>query len=322
VRQRSTVTAPRSEHQAARTPVAPVRSWRTRREPRASGLLFAGPALALYVVFTLVPFGYAVYLSFFNWSGVGPLQFVGFSNYVALWQQPAIAASFLHAAILVLFFAGLPVVIALGLTALMTHAPIRGLAVYRTLLFLPQIVALVAVAAVWDWILGSGGPVNTFLRAVGLHALAVNWLGSFTWTLPAVGIIGGWVGYGFAMVVFMAGVQKIPRSLYEAARIDGAGAIREFFVVTLPGLRNEFTVVLVLTITGALTTFDIVYILTGGGPGTSTTVPAYSVYNLAFSEDQVGAAAAVGVVLSLIVFAVALIVLRLSRSEEERAHAR
>lgn len=291
------------------------------REPRLIGIAYATPALVLYGMFVVVPFGYALFLSFFNWGGAGPLSFAGLSNYVAIWKEPLLLSSFFHAGILIVFFAAVPIAIALLLTALMTRAPIRGLTAYRAILFLPQVIALVAVAVVWEWILGPDGPLNGLLRAVGAGALAQTWLGSFTWALPAVGIIGSWIGYGFAMVVFMAGVEKIPQSLYDAARIDGAGAIREFFAVTLPGLRNELTVVSVLAVTGALTTFDIVYIMTSGGPGTSTVVPSYDIYNLAFTDFRVGTAAAMGVFLAIIVFAVALVIMHLGRSEEEGTDA-
>ena len=176
--------------------------------------------------------------------------------------------------------------------------------------------APVAIAVVWEWVLGPNGPVNGFLRDIGAGALAQPWLGSFAWALPAVGVIGSWIGYGFAMVLFMSGVEKIPTSLYDAARVDGAGPLREFFTVTLPGLRNEVTVMSVLAVTGALTSFDIIYVLTGGGPGTQTVVPAYQLYTLAFSDFRVGTAAAMGVVLGTIVFILAVVILRLGRGDE------
>ncbi|MDA8263968.1 MAG: sugar ABC transporter permease [Actinomycetota bacterium] len=260
-----------------------------------------------------MPFTYAVYVSFFNWSGAGPLTFAGWSNYTQIVENPQLLSAFYHAGILIAFFAVLPIVIALLLVALMTRVAIRGLTFYRTILFLPQVIPLVAVAVVWEWVLGESGPVNAILRAVGAGSIAQAWLGSFTWALPAVGIIGTWIGYGFAMVIFMAGVEKIPQSLYDAARVDGAGPVREFFSVTLPGLRNEILVVAVITITSALTTFDIVYIITLGGPGTSTVLPAYSAFTLAFTNFQVGAAAAMGVALAVIVFIVALGIMALGR---------
>ncbi len=290
-----------------------VSQHRRRLEPKAVGYAYIAPATAMFAVFLLVPFTYAVYVSFFNWSGAGPLTFAGWSNYTQIVENPQLLSAFYHAGILIAFFAVLPIVIALLLVALMTRVAIRGLTFYRTILFLPQVIPLVAVAVVWEWVLGESGPVNAILRAVGAGSIAQAWLGSFTWALPAVGIIGTWIGYGFAMVIFMAGVEKIPQSLYDAARVDGAGPVREFFSVTLPGLRNEILVVAVITITSALTTFDIVYIITLGGPGTSTVLPAYSAFTLAFTNFQVGAAAAMGVALAVIVFIVALGIMALGR---------
>lgn len=296
------------------------RNWlrpNSTREPRRVGYAYVLPAMTVYGLFVLLPFMYALFLSFFNWGGVGPLVFAGFSNYLNIFKQPELVGSFIHSVILVGFFAALPIIIALFLTAVLTRVPIRGLPFYRAILFLPQVVALVAVATIWEWILGPDGPLNDVLRSAGLGSLAQTWLGSFTWALPAVGIVGSWVGYGFAMVLFMAGVEKIPPSLYDAARIDGAGPLREFVAVTLPGLRNELTVVCVLTITGALTAFDLIYVMTLGGPGTSTYVPAYSLFLLAFTDYQIGAAAAMGVVLAILVFGIALLVLRFARTEKE-----
>ncbi len=279
---------------------------------------YVTPALGLYGAFVILPFGYALFLSFFNWGGAGPMSFAGLANYQAILNEPELASSFIHAAILVIFFALVPVVVALGLSAIMTRSAIKGLTFYRTVLFLPQVIPLVAVAVVWEWIYAPSGPLNAILRGIGAGGLAQAWLGSFTWALPAVGVIGSWIGYGFAMVLFMAGIEKIPQSLYDAARIDGAGPVREFLAVTLPGLRNELTVVSVLNVTGALTTFDVVYVMTDGGPGTSTVVPAYDVYNLAFIDFRVGTAAAMGVVLALAVFVIALVIMRIGHSEDGR----
>ena len=161
----------------------------------------------------------------------------------------------------------LPIVIGLLLAAAMSRARVRGLALFRTILFLPQVIALVVVAVMWRMIYEpDGGLLNRAWR-VGLGGLAQDWLGDFSLALPSVGLIGTWVMYGLAMVLFTAGVQKIPQSLYDAARMDGAGPVREFFAVTLPGLRGEIAVALTLTTIEALRNFDLVYITTGGGPG-------------------------------------------------------
>ena len=219
--------------------------------------------------------------------------------------------TFGHALVLVGFYAVLPLILGLFLAALISRMRVRGVSGFRAALFLPQVVALVAVGVVWRWILAPDGPLNEGLRAIGLGSLARPWLGDFTWALPAVGLVGTWVTFGLAMVLLVAGVQKIPTSLYDAARVDGAGAVREFFVITLPGLRNEIVVVLVLTTTTALRSFDLVYVMTAGGPGTSTSVPSYRLYTAAFQTGEAGLGAAIGIVLALAIFAFAFVITRL-----------
>src|SRR5207247_3667717 len=195
-----------------------------------------------------------------------------------------------------------PVSLALVLVAVLSRATIRGQAGFRTVLFLPQVIPLVVVAVIWRMIYApEDGPLNRSLRAVGLGSFARPWLGDFTWALPAVGFVGTWVMLGLALVLFMAGVQKIPQSLYDAARVDGAGAVREFFAVTLPNLRGEIAVALTLTTIAALRNFDVVYNTTSGGPGEATSVPAFQVYTRAFETGQVGSAAAVGISLTAII---------------------
>jgi raffinose/stachyose/melibiose transport system permease protein len=152
--------------------------------------------------------------------------------------------------------------------------------------------------------------LNSALRTVGLGGVARSWLGDFHLALPALGLVGAWVEFGLCVVLFLAGIQKIPISLFEAARVDGAGRVREFFAVTLPALRGELAVALTLTMIYALRSFDLIYVATSGGPGTSTTVPSYLVYQNAFANGRVGLAAAVAVVLTILIFAVAFVVTR------------
>src|SRR3954454_17593660 len=151
---------------------------------------------------------------------------------------------------------------------------------------------------------GDDGALNRVLGWFGIEGK--SWLGGFNLALPAVGFVGTYVYFGLAMVLLTAGVQKIPTSLYDAARVDGAGPFREFLAVTLPGLRGEIAVALTLTTIYALRNFDLVYITTHGGPGDSTTVPAFQVFTRAFESGQVGSAAAVGITLTVIIFAISV----------------
>ncbi|WP_055551699.1 carbohydrate ABC transporter permease [Streptomyces sp. NBRC 110028] len=280
-------------------------------EPRAVGYLYILPALLVYAVFLLYPFGQSVWLSFLHWDGLTAATPAGFGNYRDLFGDPALRAPFAHALVLLVFYSALPVAIGLLLAAAMSRVRIHGMTFFRTVLFLPQVLALIVVAVAWRSILAPDGLLNDTLRAVGLGSLARPWLGDYTWALPAVGVIGTWVGTGLCMVLFLAGVQRVPRELYEAARMDGAGAVREFFAVTLPALRPHLAVALTLTIIAGLRNFDLIYVTTSGGPGNATSVPAYEVYHRAFETNQVGSAAAVGVALTVLIFALTVTVSRL-----------
>jgi raffinose/stachyose/melibiose transport system permease protein len=289
----------------------PSSSERPPGEPRRVGYLYVLPALLFFGAFVLVPLGRAGWLSLFEWDGLSEKEWVGLDNYADVVSDPELRRAFGHAAVLLIFYSLLPICLGLLLAGLVARTRVRGLALFRTILFLPQVIALVVVAAMWKMIYDpANGPLNRALRAVGLDSLEQNWLGGFDIALPSVGLIGTWVMYGLAMVLFMAGVQKIPPSLYDAARVDGAGPVSEFFAVTLPGLRGELAVALTLTMIAALRNFDIVYITTAGGPGTATTVPAFQVYQRVFEFPRVGSAAAVGICLLAVIFVLALLINR------------
>ena len=284
-------------------------------EPRLVGYLYVAPALVVFTLFLLVPLGYAVQLSFFEWDGLGLGTWVGLDNYVAVFTDPELRAPFRHALVLVCFFSLLPVALGLVLAALMMRSPIRGAGFFRTVVFLPQVVALTVVAVVWRQIYAPEGPLNDALRAIGLDGLARGWLGDPDWVLVAIGLVGAWVGTGLCMVLFLAGLSKVGRELYEAARLDGAGLVREFWSISVPAVRGELAVALTLTMVAALRTFDLVWLTTRGGPGTSTITPSFLLYTKAFAVGDVGAAAAIGVVMAVTCLLVALVIVRLVERE-------
>lgn len=279
--------------------------------PRAVGYLYVVPALALYAVFLLFPFGQTVWLSLLHWDGLSVATWAGTENYRALLTDPSLRAPFAHALVLLLFYAVLPVAIGLVLASALTRFRVRGMTFFRTVLFLPQVLAMVVVGVAWRAILAPDGLLDDTLRLVGLDGLARPWLGDATFALPAVGVVGTWVETGLCLVLFLAGAQRIPRELYEAARLDGAGALGEFRAVTLPGLRPQIAVALTLTIVAGLRNFDLIYITTSGGPGNATSVPAYEVYHRAFEIGDVGSAAALGVGLTVLIFVLSVAVARL-----------
>lgn len=280
---------------------------------RGVGVALVAPALVVFVLFAFLPFLHSVYLSFFRWNGISSPVPVGIDNYVRILTDPGTSVAFLHALVLILFYGGVTTAIGFTLACLMGSARIRGMKVFRTLLFLPYVIAPAAVGVVWRWLLSPEGPFNTLLRAVGLGGLARPWLGDFDWALPSVGVIGTWMLYGVVMVLLLAGVQRIPLELYEAGRLDGAGPVRLAWAITMPSLRAELAVVLVLTTTTALRNFDLIYVTTRGGPGTSTVVPSWLVYREAFVAGNVGSAGAMAVILTLVVGILCAVLLPLAR---------
>ena len=287
-------------------------------EPRRVAYLYLAPAFVFYLLFAFGPLVYTTWLSFFDWDGLTVGTWAGLDNYDEVLSDPDIRASFVHSFELIFFYAVLPCALALLVATLIAHSQVRGVTFFRAALFLPQTIATVVVALAWKWVYAPEGPLNEALDAFGLSGISRGWLGDFTWALEALGLVGTWVMFGLCLVLFLAGIQKIPQSLYEAARVDGAGRVREFFAVTLPGLRGELAVALTLTTILALRTFDLIYVSTQGGPGTTTTVPSVLVYQNAFSNGRVGLAAAVAVVLTALIFVVAFGITRIVDRDPSR----
>lgn len=273
------------------------------------------PALLLYTFVVLVPAVQSLNYSVYRWDGVTSAVFVGLDNYLAFFTDPLLAQAIEHIGVLVIFYALFPIVLGLLSAALLARFRRPGFAVFRWVIFLPQVLTSVVVAVLWKQLYGPDGPINAALQAVGLGALTRDWLGDFDLALPALGLVGTWTTFGLCMVLFVSGSAAIPTTLYDAARVDGAGMVREFFAVTLPGLRPQIAVALTLTVTAALRTFDLVWLTTRGGPGTSTITPSFLLYTKAFSVGDVGAAAAIGVVLAAACLLVALVIVRLVERE-------
>ncbi|QQR37559.1 sugar ABC transporter permease [Devosia oryziradicis] len=286
---------------------APRVSDTTRRLPllqgsRLTAWLFIAPAALAYSAFVLVPLGMSLYYSFLRWDGIGKARFHGLTNYITVLTDADLLQIIGNAFQLVLYFTVIPVGLGLAVASVIRGqmAGRFGTAT-RTILFLPQVIPLVAAGIAWSWMFASTGLVNQTLKAIGLSSWTRGWLGDFVWALPAVGIIGAWVLLGLCTMLLVTGITKIDPTLYEAARLDGANPWQEFRHVTLPGLRQEIGVCITVTVIAALASFDIVYISTQGGPGITTTVPGLEIYRLAFAHRQVGLASALAIVLMVLV---------------------
>ena len=244
------------------------------RDVRLGGWLFVLPALAAYGLFVLWPIVQTFKYSLYRWDGVAPAEWVGLDNFKSVFTDHDLVSALEHAFQLIIYFTGIPVVLGLIVASVMRRVASRRISsAGRVVLFLPQVVPLVAAGIAWSWMLASDGVINQALSAIGLGGVTRAWLGDFGTALPAVGVIGAWVLLGLCTVLLYAGMSKIDPTLYEAAQIDGAGQVREFFSITLPSLRQEIGVCVTVTVIAALSAFDIVFISTRGGPGEATMVP-------------------------------------------------
>lgn len=278
------------------------------------GWAFVLPALFMYTLFVIVPFLMSVQYSFFRWDGIGDMRWVDFNNYATVLEDSDLLGTIFNAFKLVVFFSFVPVTLGV-IVASVIHRVADGRlgAVARTILFLPQVIPLVAAGIIWGRLLSLQGLVNQLLRSIGLDHLARAWLGDFDWALPAVGLIGIWVLLGFCTVLLWTGMSKLDVALYESARIDGAGWLTELRRITVPLLKQEIGVCITVTVIAALAAFDIVYVTTAGGPGNTTAVPGVQIYILAFTQQRIGLASALAVLLMILVLVVILPIQRLSR---------
>jgi raffinose/stachyose/melibiose transport system permease protein len=278
---------------ATDTPVAQRRGIRARlRDRRISGWLFLLPLIVFNVVVVLIPSVFAIWYSFTDWTGIsGNASFIGLDNYVNLMRDPEFVAGLVHNVLWTLFFLIVPM--AMGLFgAFVLSRIVRFRLLFRTLYFIPYIVASVVNSSIWRSILDPQNGLGNLLH--------INPLGDPKLALWAVEFVNNWAWWGFLVVVFFAAMQGVDQSLYEAARMDGAGAVRQFYSVTLPAIGPTFAFLGLMTVIWSFLAFDYVFILTQGGPAGSTDLLSTVAYRDAFTNLQGGYASAIGVVMALI----------------------
>jgi multiple sugar transport system permease protein len=289
-----------------------LRLWRRacQRDDLLAALICLLPAALIFGVFNIFPILYSGYLSLLEWDGLSPNRvFVGLANYVDL----ARSGDFWNSLGVTLYYmVGITVLgIAAGLiVALALNRGIRALPFYRTVYFTPVITSTVAAAVIWKYLFDPGsGFVNVTLRSAGLPAPA--WLASTVWAMPAIILVGVWKRLGFNLVIYMAGLQGIPREYYEAAEVDGAGTWARFRYITLPLLAPITMLLVIMSVIDSFLVFDQVFIMTGGGPLGSTDVIGLFLYRYAFRYFKMGVASAVGWVIFAVIFAITLVQWRL-----------
>lgn len=262
---------------------------------------FIAPAALLYVVFVLFPFFNTIYYSLTDWNGAQATKpFIGLDNYGRLLQDPLMWLSLQHNLIWIAIGTLTPVVIGLVLATLVSSG-IRGRVVFRTAFFMPVVLAPVVVGIIWSWIYNPlFGPINTVLRAIGLDSIARGWLGDLTWALYALLLAGLWAYFGFCFVILLAALQNVDMELHDAAKIDGANTFQRFINVTVPQLAPVLTMLTAYTLINGFNVFDIVYIMTRGGPANATEVLATYTYHMAFKQNEVGYGASLTMVITVL----------------------
>lgn len=277
------------------------RGWRNA----LIGWSFILPNLIGFVVITLVPVIAAFALSFASWDGFNPPQWVGLKNFRRLLNDDATMTALRNTVYYAAGHVPLTMLAALGL-ALLLNRKMRGVAFFRAVAFFPYITSLVAVALVWNMLFNPEfGPVNQLLQVFGI-AHGPGWTTSTSWAMPAVIVTSVWRDMGYYMILFLAGLQAIPKELYEAAEVDGAGAWQRFRAVTLPGLRPTTFLVLILLTVQSFKVFDLIFVMTNGGPGEATLVLSQQIYQTGIVDGEYGYASAISVLLFLLVLVLTL----------------
>ncbi|MEY2698952.1 MAG: hypothetical protein RL720_908 [Actinomycetota bacterium] len=281
------------------------------------------PGLIAFTIVVIVSFVWNIYLSFTKWNGLGAPKWIGFDNYAKLMVDETFWQSFLHSVVFIFAMAIVPT--ALGLiiaSALFDYISPRfgnpTSAAARAGFFLPQIIPIPIAGLLWTWMLSSQtGIVNKVLTDWGHPEWAQNWLGDANWAMFSVTIVLIWIQVGYTIVIFMSGLARADQSVHEAAAIDGASWFQRFRIITLNQLAPEIAVVLLTTTVAALKVFAPVYVMTQGGPGTATTVPAYYSYFNFIQTSKVGYGAAISTVLALLLIVMSLIIFRYQNKQGE-----
>jgi len=281
---------------AATPPSLHRRRSKLARRNLLIGWSFILPNFLGFALLTLVPIVVLFYMSMTNWNVFGTANWVGFANFQRLIGDGSFRIALLNTLYYSVLHIPLTFAVALGI-ALLLNGKLRGVAFFRTAAFFPYITSIVAIAIVWNLLFSPDyGPINEVLRFFGLDN-PPGWLTSSRWAMPAVVIVSIWRDMGYYMILFLAGLQTVPRELHEAARMDGANAIQRFISVTLPCLRpTTFFVTVMLTI-NSFKIFDLILVMTEGGPGQSTLVLSQFIYIKGFKESQFGYASAASVAL-------------------------
>jgi len=280
----------------------------TRRN-RLIGYAFLLPNILGFLIFICFPVIASFLMSFTEWNGFGDIAFTGLDNYKRLIADESFRVSLTNSLIMMVVTVPLTLMLAI-LAAVALNKGIKGLKIFRTAIFLPHITATIAVAVVWQLLFNpTMGPINGVLRSIGIDN-PPTWLASPQWALFSVIIVSVWQHIGYYMVLYLAGLQGIPKDLYEAAEIDGAGKLAQLVKITVPMLSPVIFFTVIMGIINSFKVFDLIFLLTKGGPGNSTQVLVYDIYYTAFQRYEYGYASAMAYVMFAIILLITIIQFR------------
>lgn len=263
--------------------------------------IFVFPALLGMLIFIIIPIFFSFGLSFAKWDLLNPIQFVGLDNYKEIFTEPLFGKILLNTVVFALATSFFGVIIPLILAAIM-NSKIRGADFFKTAYFLPFITPIIVIGIVWEWIFDPNiGLLNKVLQ---VH---INWLYDPHWAMPALIIVSVWKLIGYNMIIFLSGFSGISNSMFEAAKIDGANPVETFFYVTIPLLSPTIFFVVIITAVSSFQVFDLIYLMTQGGPLDSTNVLVYAIYKNAFEYFNAGKASAIAYVLFVIILVLTLL---------------
>lgn len=280
------------------------------KEQTKWGYIFIAPGIVGFLVFSLGPMLYSLFLSTMEWNIITPMKFVGLSNYISLFQDSLTWKSLAATGLYALF--SVPMIIVIDfLVAMLLNSKVKGISIFRTIFYIPSIIPLVATCAIWMFIYNhTYGFLNGILRALNLPVM--QFLDSPKSVIPCLAVIALWCS-GNTVIIYLSGLQSVPRHLYEAAEIDGAGKINTFFNITVPMMTPIIFYNIVMAIINCLQTFTQAYIMTDGGPANSSLFFSLLIYKNAFKYQRMGYAAALSWILFLIVGALTLAMFASSR---------
>lgn len=283
----------------------------SRLRSRFFPYLLVAPYLIVFAIFIGYPIGRAIFISFHDWGIFGPNGFVGFGNYIALFNESRFWRSLMTTTQFALIFVPMIMVVSVVLAVLL-HRSLPGIGLFRTAFFIPLVVNVAVASIAFKWLFEpQAGIINKMLRMIGLPDQ--TWLNEPGWALLAVAFIALWGSVGFMVIILLAGLENIPDDLYEAAELDGSNAFQNFFFITLPLLKPIMLIVMILSLISAFQVFGEVLIMTQGGPFGSTEVLTILLYEEGFRNFAIGRAAAIGVIITIIIAALSLVQFRFFR---------